>query len=200
MEVNLTEQFELAVGGDPGVVPGELARAAIAEGTRLRRRRNRLAAAGVAAGLVLVIGAPVALRSHRAEPPVTVAAAMMPVAAPSCTRPVERDATDVVVFLRASATESQRSALQAALDRDPRVGTLIFESRAQAYERFRARWAREPDLVAAVTTAQFPEAYRLRLVRASQYAAVRSRYAVMGGVEQIIGRVCPTDAPVGGIQ
>jgi hypothetical protein len=31
------------------------------------------------------------------------------------------------------------------------VDTLIFESREQAYQRFRTRWAQNPDLVAAVT-------------------------------------------------
>lgn len=202
---NLREQFERAVDGDPGAAPGDLARAAIMAGSRLRRRRNRLTVAGAAAGVVVLIGAVTGLNLASGRPaadqPVTVAAAMMPVVAPACTpHPVERDATDVVVFLGHAATDRQRAALGAALSADPGVQDLIFESRAQAYDRFRTRWAHQPDLVAAVEAGQFPESYRLRLVAASQYTAVRSRYATMDGVEQIIGRRCPKDAPVGGIQ
>ena len=206
MERYLREHFERAVGDDPGVTPGEVARAAIIEGGRLRRRRNHLTAAGVAAGVVVVIGAVAGLNlpleaPNSADPPVTVAAAMMPVVAASCTaHPVERDATDVVIFLGKELTDRHRVVLEAALRADPLVDALIFESRELAYDRFRTRWAQKPDLVAAVTADQFPESFRLRLAAASDYTAVRSRYATMDGVEKIIGRRCPKDAPVGGIQ
>ncbi|MFR9778442.1 permease-like cell division protein FtsX [Micromonospora sp. MS34] len=205
VERHLREHFERAVDDDPGVAPDDMAHAAIIEGVRLRRRRNQLTAAAVAAGMVVVIGAVAGLNlpsgRSAADQPVTVAAAMMPVVAPSCTpRPVERDATDVVIFLGAEITDRQRAALETALSADPQVQNLIFESRGQAYERFRTRWAHNPDLVAAVTADQFPESFRLRLVAASQYTAVRSRYATMDGVEEVIGRRCPKDAPVGGLQ
>jgi len=201
MERDLREYFA-AVGDEPGVVPGEMARVAIAEGGRLRRRRRRLAVAGVAGGVVLVMGAFAGLgvRGREAEPPVTVAAAMMPVTAPSCVeRPAGSDATDAVVFLVGSRTAGQFAAIEAALGADARVAAVSFEGREQAYERFRALWAREPDLVAAVSAGQFPESFRVRLVAAGQYAAFRETYAAMGGVETISGRRCPAGAPVGGV-
>jgi hypothetical protein len=198
VERDLREHFEWAVGDDPGVAPGEMARAAIVEGGRLRRRRHQW----TAAGLVVVVGAVagLALGGRAADPPTPVAAAMMPVAAPSCTeRPVERDATDVAIFLDRAHTGRQLAVVRTALEADPRVDVLNFESPAQAYERFRALWAQDPDLVAAVGAGQFPASFRLRLVAAAQYTAVRSDYAAMDGVDQIVGRRCPKDAPVGGV-
>jgi RNA polymerase sigma factor (sigma-70 family) len=59
------------------------------------------------------------------------------------------------------------------------VGTVQFESREQAYLRFRALWSKDPDLVAAVGLKQLPESFRLRLADASQYTALRAQYAAM---------------------
>jgi len=204
VDTSLREHFDRAVSDDPGIEPTEMAYTAIAEGGRVRRRRKRRAAASVAAGVVAVLGAVAGLNlsteAPRSEnPPMTIAAAMMPVAAPSCSaKPVDRDATDALIFLAADVTDRQRSALESALGDDARVDILLFENRERAYQRFRTRWASNPDLVAAVSAGQFPESFRLRLVNASQYTALRGQYAAMDGVEQIIGRTCPPSAPVGG--
>jgi hypothetical protein len=205
VDQNLREHFDRAVSDDPGAAPGEMAQAAIIEGGRLRRRRNRLGVAGVAAGVVAAVGAVAGMNTVLAgpepveRPSTTIAAAMMPVAAQSCTEPVETGATDVAVFLDAGLPAGQRSALESALNDDPRVATLVFENRAQAYERFRARWAHAPDFVAAVSPDSVPESFRLRLANASQYTALRAQYAAIDGVSQVVGRVCPVDAPVGGV-
>jgi hypothetical protein len=203
--LNLRDHFDRAVSDDPGAALDEMAGAAIAEGGRLRRRRNQRAAGGVAAGVIAVIGAVACLNllpnaSKSADPPVTIAAAMMPVTAPSCLRhPVEADATDVVIFLAAAVTDVQRSALDTALRDDPRVDALMFESREQAYQKFRTRYARNPDLLAAVSADRFPESFRVRLGAAEHYTGFRVRYATMAGVELITGRRCAKDAPVGGV-
>jgi hypothetical protein len=205
VEPDLREQFELAVGDDPGAAPGEMASAAIVEGGRMRRRRRRTAAAGVATGLVAVLAgvSGVQLLTGGAQPEapaVTIAAAMMPVAAPRCSaKPVDRDATDAVVFLTADITGPQRSALSEALAAGPpRLDTMQFESREDAFHRFRNRWADNPDLLAAVAAEQLPESFRVRLADATQYTTFRTRYAAMAGVEQVLGRRCPANAPVGG--
>lgn len=197
MTPDLRDHFDLAVGDDPGASLDDLAHAAIAEGGRLRRRRIRMTAASVAAGVLAVAGVAVGVNlSSATEPPVTLAAAMQPVTASSCLpQPVETDATDVMIFLDGA----QRPALETALRKDPRVGALLFESREQAYERFRARYAHNPDLLAAVAAGRFPESFRLRLGAPEQYAGFRLRYAAMDGVASVVGRRCAPDAPVGGV-
>jgi cell division protein FtsX len=203
--LNLRDHFDRAVVDDPGAPLDEMAGAAIAEGDRLRRRRQHRTVISVAAAVVAVTGAVTGLTfvladPRAAEPPVTLAAAMTPVTAASCQQqPVETDATDVIIFLVAGATDTQRSALDTALRADPRVDTVLFDSREQAYQRFRTRFAQNQDLIDAVGSDQFPESFRLRLGAAEQYAAFRARYAALDGVALIDGRRCTKDAPVGGV-
>lgn len=206
MEPDLREQFDLAVSDDPGADPGAMAYAAIQEGGRIRRRRRQLTAAGVAAGVVMVLGAVAGVNlltgaPKPVAPPPAVEAAMMPVAAASCSaEPVSSDATDVAIFLRMDSTAGQRAALGRALDGDARAGTVRFQSRDAAYQRFRALWADSPDFVASVGPAQFPESFRVRLANPAQYTAFQSVYAAKDGVDMIVGRRCPASAPVGGLQ
>ncbi|KUL42057.1 sigma factor-like helix-turn-helix DNA-binding protein [Actinoplanes awajinensis] len=152
MDQDLRQQFDTAVSGDPGADPGELARAAIADGGRIRHRRQRLAGVGMAAGVVAVlgVGAGVALlpgpRTPE-NPPVTLEAAMAPATAPSCTQqPDQQTATDVVLFLRDGTTDKQRMALVAKLDTDSRIQLRAFDTKEQAYESFKLRWADKPEL------------------------------------------------------
>ncbi|MEU4158000.1 permease-like cell division protein FtsX [Actinoplanes sp. NPDC026670] len=205
MNRDLRDRFDGAVGGDPGVPPGELAMAAIAEGSRIRRRTR--IAAGVATGLVLVAGGaagaalPWGAPDPAAPAPETIAAAMLPVSAPTCSeRPVDENATDLAVFLATGATDGQRAEVEAAVHDDARVDVVVFESRDSAYERFADLWADSPDFVAALDVREFPESFRLRLVSPEQDAAVRGRLAALPGVSQIIGHTCPKSAPVGGLR
>ncbi|GAA2711074.1 permease-like cell division protein FtsX [Actinoplanes palleronii] len=206
MDQDLRQRFDMAVSGDPGADPGELARAAIADGGRIRHRRQRLAGVGMAAGLVAVLGAGagVALLHGPRTPenqPVTLEAAMAPATAPSCTQqPDQQTATDVVLFLRDGTTDKQRMALVAKLDTDSRIQATAFDTKEQAYESFKLRWADKPELLAAVDPDKFPEAFLIRLLDATQYPPFRARYATVSGVEQVVGRTCSSDAPIGGIQ
>jgi cell division protein FtsX len=204
VEPNLRKHFDLAVSADPGADPGEMASAAMLQGNRIRRKRRQLAGAGVAAGVVavLVTVAGVTLTNGAtppAEPSVTIAAAMMPMAAPACRiDPVTTDATDVAIFLVYEVTDRQRSALTKALTNDARVATVVYESRQQAYEKFVKLWKDSPDFVASVTPKSLPESYRLRLHDPAQFAAFNQEYAHKAGVQDIIGRTCAESAPVGG--
>nr|BFE74093.1 hypothetical protein GCM10020092_073940 [Actinoplanes digitatis] len=112
---------------------------------------------------------------------------------------MERDATDVGIFLGAGTTEGQRSAVASSLGNDGRVAAMHYESRAEAFERFKKLWADDPDFVASVSADQLPPSFRVRLADAAQYAAFRAQYAAMDGVDQIVGRTCPASAPIGGI-
>ncbi|MEV6344767.1 permease-like cell division protein FtsX [Actinoplanes sp. NPDC051851] len=205
MEPSLREQFDLAVKDDPGADHGAMAVAAIAEGGRIRERRRRVVAVSAAAGVVAVLGAVTGVSlaggtPSSSTPPVTIEAAMAPSAAPGCwAKTVKSGATDAVVFLDEGVTAERQAALADALNGDSRVETVLFDSRDQAYQRFRARWADEPDLVTAVAADQFPQSYRVRLSEPDQFTAFRAEYASTDGVQLVIGRKCPASAPVGGV-
>ncbi|MCM4085025.1 permease-like cell division protein FtsX [Paractinoplanes hotanensis] len=198
--VDLREHFERAVDDDPGADPAVMANAAIARGGQVRRRRRQVA--GAAGGVLAVLGIVAGLNlPSQAEPALTVAAAMRPPAAPSCSvDPVERDATDVAIFLKSDTSVPKQAALASALGNDPRVATVVFESRSTAYEKFRRLWADSPDFVDAVSPKDLPESFRVRLVDAAQFTAFQSGYAARSGVQDIVGRICPVGAAVGGVQ
>jgi hypothetical protein len=208
VESGLRQQFDLAVSADPGADPGAMARLAMAQGGRIRRRR-RLAVAGSAAVLVMIAGtvgaisatgtaAPPAAKPSAAKPPAMVAVGMR-LPAPDCSaEPVVVGATDAVIYLD-NPTDQQQSAIGQALNGDERVASVIFESREQAYARFVALWKDSPDFVASITPDSVPASYRLRLHDRAQFGDFSREYAKEPGVGQIIGRVCPADAPVGGV-
>jgi len=218
VDANLREHFDRAVSDDPGADLGEMVQAAIAHGVRIRRRRRQLTVAGVAAGVVMVLGV-VAGVNHRspvtrpanpaavspaAASPAPVVPAMTLVAAVGCSdKPVAKEATDVVVFpgdADGHATDQMVSRLRSDLKDDPRVAALSFETHEQAYQRFRKLWPNNPDFVASVSPNDLPEFFRLRLADASQYTAFRTQYAARADVMLIEGRICPASAPVGGIR
>lgn len=202
MPPNLRDHFDRALHDDPGAALDEMAFTAIAEGGRLRRRRRQrtLAGAGAAVAVLTVLGLVTGLHRPAKEPEVTIAAAMVPVTAPSCVeQPADAEVTDVAIFLSEDAPDSRRAAVDAAVRADPRVAGVVFETRQQAYERFRALWSDSPDFVKSVQPKQIPESFRLRLRAPGPYAAVRAEYAAMPGVAQVAGRRCTPDAPVGGI-
>jgi hypothetical protein len=199
VEPDLRQHFDLAVSADPGADSGEMARLAMLEGGRIRHRR-RLAVAGLAAVMVTMVVTVGAMDgADRAAPPAMVAAAMR-LPAPDCsTNPVTADATDAVIYLY-SAADRQQSEIGQALNNDKRVASVIFESREDVYARFVARWNDSPDFVAALSPDSVPAAYRLRLHDRAQFTTFSREYAKKPGVEDIIGRVCPKSAPVGGVR
>jgi cell division transport system permease protein len=223
VDTDVRKHFDRAVSGDPGADLGEMARAAIAQGGRVRRRRQQMAVAGVAAGVVMVL-AVVAGVNHRspatapenpaavapvAVAPVSVApAAVAPpmtlVAAADCAeQPVPSEATDIVIIpgdADGHVTDQMVSRLRSDLKNDPRVATVLFETREQAYQRFKKLWANYPDFVASVSPDSLAEFFRLRLADAAQSTAFRTQYAARADVTVINGFRCRPSAPVGGVQ
>ena len=202
MEPDLRQHFDLAVSADPGADSGEVARLAMLEGGRIRRRR-RLAVAGSAAAVVTLVATVGAMSvAERTAPPAgppAVVAAGMRLPAPDCSaNPVTADATDAVIFLP-DATGQQVSEIGQVLNDDKRVVSVIFESREEFYARVVARYKDSPEFVAAINLDSVPASYRLRLHDRAQFTAFSREYAKKPGVGDIIGRVCPESAPVGGV-
>src|SRR5690554_6248971 len=54
---------------------------------------------------------------------------------------------EVAIFLTDEVTEEQRTALRDALSKDPLVRDTLYESKEQAYSRFREQFKDAPDLV-----------------------------------------------------
>lgn len=93
---------------------------------------------------------------------------------------------EVSIFLANEVSEQQRTDLNTALEADPLVRDVVYESREQAYERFKEMYRDAPDLVNAVKPEQLPESFRVRLVNPEQYQQIFEKYKDTEGIDEIV--------------
>jgi cell division transport system permease protein len=96
------------------------------------------------------------------------------------------DQIEVSIFLVSDVSEEQRTSLQSSLDADPLISTVTYESREEAYERFRTLYADAQDLVNAVKPDQLPESFRIKLVDPEEYQAIFDKYNGTEGIDEIV--------------
>ncbi|MBG6103668.1 permease-like cell division protein FtsX [Micromonospora vinacea] len=193
MDQNLRVLFDRAVADEPELPLVDLVGDAVAAGAGLRRRRQRLVATGVAAVVaVAVVGAVnVATPPHRSAPPPTVSAAFGMLVNRACQAPADETATDAAVYLAPEITDQQRGVVNRALDADPAVGTVVFQSREEALRKFKKVYADTPELVDHIVPSQLPESFRITLVVRTQFAELAERFKRTPGVDEVIGIDCP---------
>lgn len=93
---------------------------------------------------------------------------------------------EVSIFLANEVSEQQRADLDTALKADPLVRDVIYESRQQAYDRFKEMYRDAPDLVNAVKPDQLPESFRVRLNNPEQYQEIFDKYKDTEGIDEIV--------------
>jgi len=85
----------------------------------------------------------------------------------------------------AAVTDEQRRQIGADLEDMPQVEQVFYESKEEAYERFREQFSDSPDLVANVTADALPESYRVKLRDPTQFDVIASAFQDEPGVEQV---------------
>jgi cell division transport system permease protein len=96
------------------------------------------------------------------------------------------DQVEVAIFLEA-VTDDQRTAIRQALEADPLVKKPIrYETKDQAYARFKEEFKSTPDLVEATNAGAIPESFRIKLTNQSQFDQIKSKYKAMVGVNDVI--------------
>jgi cell division transport system permease protein len=83
-------------------------------------------------------------------------------------------------------TPEQRDQLEADLIDDPLTSEVFYESKEEAYERFRDMFRDQPDFVDSVTAEALPASFRVALDDPTQFTAIRDRYVARPGIEDII--------------
>ena len=150
------------------VAPGV---AGIARRGRRRRRRQlagtaALLAAVVAAGLVL----PARLTGRAGgERPLPATGPATDVAGAGRIGGDWFGKADASVYLRQGVTPAQRAAIRKRIQALPMVDQVYYESRADAWARFKVQFQSRPELVRNVGPSKLPESFRVRLDAPEHY-------------------------------
>jgi cell division protein FtsX len=90
---------------------------------------------------------------------------------------------EISVFLRPDVDPSQRDAVEAEVRRLPNTTKIEFETRDQAYDKFKQLFSSAPDLVEMTKKESLPESFRIS-ARTLDCAAIE-RLSSMSGVEKV---------------
>jgi cell division transport system permease protein len=92
-------------------------------------------------------------------------------------RQVYNEEVEVSMFLKTEGvTDEQKSTIQSALDTDNLVQSWSFESKDEAYEKFKVLFASAPDLVNLTKTESLPESYRVKLKDTNSFDTFEAKY------------------------
>lgn len=93
---------------------------------------------------------------------------------------------EVSVFLRDDISPTQQQRLNALLNEMPEVASVRYESKAQAYARFKDIFSNQQDLVDNVTEDALPASFRVKLNNPEQFEVVSARLAGEAGIDNIV--------------
>jgi cell division transport system permease protein len=92
-------------------------------------------------------------------------------------REVYNEEVEVSMFLKAEGvTDEQKSTIRRELDADPLVAAVNFETKDQAYEKFKVLFASAPDLVNLTKLESLPESYRVKLKDPNSFDNFEAKY------------------------
>ncbi|GAB1689588.1 permease-like cell division protein FtsX [Krasilnikovia sp. M28-CT-15] len=92
----------------------------------------------------------------------------------------------VSIFLKKDVTDAQRTAINQAIDSSPLVLKKEYESRQQAFEKFKVLWQDSPDFVKSVTPDSLPESFRVKLKDPEKYKDFADQVQSQQGIQDIV--------------
>jgi cell division transport system permease protein len=96
------------------------------------------------------------------------------------------DKVQVSIFLTDDVTDDQRTAIEQKLKTSDEVKSYIYESKDEAYKRFKEQFAQQPDLVNNVGPDALPESFRVELVNPERYSVIAAQFPNgQNGVDQV---------------
>ncbi len=102
------------------------------------------------------------------------------------TKDVLRGKVEVMLFLNDDASEQQRQTLKQRLENDHQlVRDVSFESKEQAYERFKELFRNSPDFVHGVQPDALPASFRVKLLDPKDYSDLANKYRSADGVSRV---------------
>jgi cell division transport system permease protein len=101
-------------------------------------------------------------------------------------RAIYYDKIQVSIYLAEGITDEQRNAIASTLDASPEVKNYIYESKADAYERFTQQFQEQPALIANTPEDALPESFRVELVNPQRYPVIAQEFPNgQNGVDEV---------------
>jgi cell division transport system permease protein len=101
-------------------------------------------------------------------------------------REIYYDKIQVSIYLAEGISDQQRDAIAAQLDASPEVKNYIYESKADAYERFTQQFQEQPALIANTPQDALPESFRVELVNPQRYPVIAEEFPNgQNGVDEV---------------
>jgi cell division transport system permease protein len=98
------------------------------------------------------------------------------------------DKVEVSIFLKEDVTQAQIDQLRTELEAMPDVQRVDFESKEQAYARFKEQFKDTPDIVANTTPDVLPRSFRVKLKDPKKFDVVASAFADRPGVVNVFNQ------------
>jgi cell division transport system permease protein len=98
------------------------------------------------------------------------------------------DKVEVSIFLKDDVTQAQTAQLRAELEAMPDVQRVEFETKEEAYARFKEQFKDTPDIVANTTPDVLPESFRVKLKDPKKFDVVSSAFADRPGVVNVFNQ------------
>jgi len=86
------------------------------------------------------------------------------------------DKVQVSIFLSDNVTDQQRAAIASELKSSPEVKHYIYESKTEAYARFKQQFSQQPELVQNTPADALPESFRVELVNPERYSVIAATF------------------------
>jgi cell division transport system permease protein len=86
------------------------------------------------------------------------------------------DKVQVSIFLSDHVTDQQRQAIATQLKNSPEVKHYIYESKTEAYARFKQQFSQQPELVQNTPADALPESFRVELVNPERYSVIAATF------------------------
>src|ERR1700742_1211502 len=92
---------------------------------------------------------------------------------------------EVSIFLREDITDAQSQAYLKTINNSPLVARKKFESRQQAFTKFKQLWADSPEFIKSVGPDSLPASYRVKLKDPEKYKAFAAEIQTLPGIQDI---------------
>jgi cell division transport system permease protein len=93
---------------------------------------------------------------------------------------------EVSIFLRSDVTDAQRQAIDQAISSSNLVSNKTYETRQEAFNRFKELWQDSPDFVNSIGPNSLPESFRVKLKNPEKYKTFADQISGMQGIQDVI--------------